>query len=394
MVFTVASVFLLVLPTDAVHRDTSFQLSDTCPKSFVKQTNGTCTFKHRYQSYQPPTRFANLHAPLPRARDGFTPQQIALGTLLFFDPLLSADRTVSCAHCHHPDLGFADGRGQSMGKGGRGVGPERTGGTLLPRSAPSLWNVGFLDRLFLDNRAASLEEQAEGPLFSDVEMGNTPAGLAGTLNESAIYRRLFEEAFNLSVGESITIDLVINALVAFQGTLISLDSQFDRYVFGDESALNEEQKWGYELFHSFATRCANCHIPPLFTDGLLSAIGAPEPAGKSFDPGAGGLNGDISLNGAFRNSPLRNIVKTAPYMHSGGEPDLLEAVKFYNKEPGHALPVGERVLVHWMIFRGPSWTARDADALVALLEALTDESLMPKIPTEVPSGLPVVRRLP
>jgi len=371
----------------------TIKLSPLCPASFVKQDDGKCKFEHAYQQYKPPARFANLHDPLPPARDGFTAEQISLGKLLFFDPLLSGDATVSCAHCHHPDLAFADGRGQSMGRAGKGIGPKRVGGILLERSSPSLWNIGFLDRLFLDNRAASLEEQAEGPLYSPLEMANTPEQLAASLNNNDSYRRLFSEAFGLAPDDPLTAQMAITALVAFQGSLISLNSPFDQFLFGDESALSKDAKWGYELFNSFATRCANCHIPPMFTDGLLSSIGAPEPEGKNFDPGAGGLEGDISLNGAFRNSPLRNVALTAPYMHSGGEPDLREAVKFYNEEPGHDLPKGERVLVHWMIFRGPKWTEYDVDALVAFLEALSDESLMPTIPTVVPSGLPVVQRL-
>lgn len=365
-------------------------LREACPTGFSLLDDGTCAFRSPYSEFRVPPRFANLYRSLPAPRAGFTPEQIDLGRYLFFDPLLSGDHGTSCAHCHHPRFGLTDGRGRSVGAGGSGFGPARSGGKILARGAPTLWNVAFLNRLFLDGRARSLEQQAVGPLFTRDEMANSPGQLERDLNGSSEYRRLFREAYGLDRGAPVTTDLVIRSLVAFESSLISLNSPYDRYIQGDDEALNAQEKRGFELFHSFATRCAHCHTPPLFTDDELAVIGAPDAAGQPFDAGAGSVTGDVTLRGAFRTPSLRNIARTAPYMHSGALEDLRAAVEFYNKKPGHAVPAGQRVLLHWLMsFDGPRLGKEDILALVAFLESLTDESLMPEIPGRVPSGLPV-----
>jgi len=382
---------LLLAPMAAA--DEAFRLASDCPAGLVLAHDGTCRIEVFYTEpgFQPPAPYRGLYEALPPPRDGFTPQQIDLGRYLFFDPLLSADATTSCAHCHHPDHGWADGMGRGVGNGGRGAGPARRGGVLLARGTPPLWNVGFLRRLFWDGRARTLEEQAAGPMFAAQEMGTTPGRLEAALNGNAIYRALFAETFALEDGAPITTALVTRALAAFQGSLVSFDSRYDRFMRGDPDALDQRERRGYELFHSFATRCANCHSPPLFTNHELMAIGAPEAEGAPFDAGAG-AGGDVTLHGAFRTPPLRNIARTAPYMHSGAHATLKEVVRFYFDPPGSALPHGERVLVHWLM---PSAGVRlddaDVEALVAFLGALTDESRSPPVPARVPSGLPVVR---
>ncbi len=254
-----------------------------------------------------------------------------------------------------------------------------------------LWNVGFLPRLFHDGRAATLEDQAAGPLFSPGEMANTAAQLERTLNAIPAYRPLFAQAFGLRPDEPVTTALVVRALAAFEGTLVSFNSRYDQYIRGDAGALNAAELHGYELFHSFKTRCAVCHAPPLFTDGELTVIGAPEPDGVPFDRGAEAVAGDSTLRGAFRNPSLRNIELTAPYMHSGAHATLEEAVRFYSDEPGSHVPAGERVLLSWLMFSGaPVLSDAEVDALVAFLRTLTDESAQPQVPARVPSGLPVL----
>jgi len=236
-----------------------------------------------------------------------------------------------------------------------------------------------------------LEAQALGPLFSPDEMANSAAQLEGDLNASRHYRRLFRDAYRTGEAKPVTTARVVRALVAFESTLVSLNSRYDRFIQGDQDALDEFERYGFELFHSFATRCALCHKPPLFTDNELAAIGAPDLPGEPFDAGAGAVTGDVTLHGAFRTTTLRNINRTAPYMHSGVFPNLESVVAFYNQKPGHALPQAERVLLHWlMTFDGPRLSETDLRALVAFLNTLTDESLMPEIPESVPSGLPVI----
>lgn len=393
MIFMILCVF--VLPGSSAgnqaNADTEFILSDQCPGSFEKTETGQCVFRSFYQQYDSPTWSGGLRAALPQSREGFSPEQIDLGRYLFFDPILSREGKLSCAHCHHPDYGLSDGLGRSIGKDGQGVGPARYGGSRLPRSAPTLWNVGFLNSLFWDGRASSLEEQAEGPLFSSKEMNNTRKNLEGTLNNQPVYRKLFEQAFGLEPQERIATLHVSRALTAFESTLVSFNSRYDQYAHGNESALSEEEIAGHNVFRSFVTRCSQCHTPPLFTNSELAVIGVPEPDGAPLDAGAQLISGEATLRGGFKIPSLRNIALTAPYMHAGNFNTLQEVIDFYNNKRGHAVPDGENLSLHWHIhLSAPTLSVEDTAALIAFLNSLTDESMMPAIPQTVPSGLPVV----
>lgn len=368
----------------------AFELSDVCPPSFEKVADGTCALRSLYQFYNSPSGFGGLKVPLPEHRGGYTPEQIALGRLLFFDPLLSGNKDLSCAHCHHPELGFADGLRQSRGHGAKGVGLERRGGKVLPRSAPTLWNAGFMTSLFWDGRAESLESQAEGPLYSPDEMANTPVQLEASINGNVSYTALFAQAFPKLNDNRVTHVYVARALAAFQASLVSLNSRYDRYAHGDQNALTEQEKVGHTVFRSFVTRCSQCHTPPLFTNQQLAVTGAPDLPGDPFDPGAGLQNQALPLRGAFKVPTLRNIATTPPYMHSGAFDNLVEVVTFYNDARGHAVPKGENLVLHWHLV-DPDLSADDADALIAFLGALTDETNKPIVPDTVPSGLPVAR---
>jgi len=147
----------------------SIVLNDRCPPSFEMTQDGACELRNLYQLYDSLQNrgVGGTKTALPAHRDGFSPEQIDLGRYLFFDPVLSGDGSTSCASCHHPDLGFSDGRPRAVGVAGHPV----------QRSSPTLWNVAFLKHLFWDARADSLEEQVQGPLYSPEEMGNTPGQL-------------------------------------------------------------------------------------------------------------------------------------------------------------------------------------------------------------------------
>ena len=140
------------------------------------------------------------------------------------------------------------------------------------------------------------------------------------------------------------------------------------------------------MFRSFVARCSECHTPPLFTNGQVAVIGAPEPAGRPFDVGAEKTFDATKLRGGFKVPTLRNVTRTAPYMHSGVFATLRETVEFYNKGRGNAVPEGEHLYLHWHI-SSPDLTEREVDRLVDFLHALTDETFMPTIPERVPSGL-------
>jgi cytochrome c peroxidase len=352
-------------------------LSDRCPPSFEKTAAGVCELRTLYQFYDSleSRGVGGTRTALPPHRDGFTPRQIDLGRYLFFDPLLSGDGTLSCASCHRPDRGLADGRPRSIGIHGQDAG----------RAAPTLWNVAFLKRFFWDARADSLEAQALGPLYSPREMGNTPARLLASLNGNATYRRLFRDAYPRSSGP-ITQQQVYASLAAFQASLISLNSRYDRYVHGHAAALTPHEIEGLNVFRSFVARCSECHTPPLFTNEQVAVIGVPEPPGRRFDVGAEATFGSPKLKGGFKVPTLRNITLTAPYMHSGTFAELRDAVEFYNKGRGHAVPQGMHLYLHWHI-NDPKLTDTEIDRVVEFLGALTDETFLPAVPQRVPSGL-------
>jgi cytochrome c peroxidase len=225
----------------------------------------------------------------------------------------------------------------------------------------------------------------QGPLYSEVEMGNSEENLLRTLNGIAAYRALFAEAF-ARPGREISAGEIYRALAAFQASLISLNSRYDQYAHGHGAALTSKEIAGLNVFRSFVARCAECHTPPLFTNQQIAVIGTPEPAGLPFDAGAEGPTNDASQRGGFRVPSLRNITSSAPYMHSGRFQTLRDAVEFYTKGRGHAVPKGETLNLHWHIWE-PKLTDHELDRLVDFLGTLTDEAFMPQPPTALPSGL-------
>jgi len=379
-----AAVALLFIRTEATGE--TIELKDYCPPGFELLANKTCELLTLYDSY---TSLHNigvggLKTALPAARDGFSPQQIDLGRYLFFDPVLSGDHSMSCASCHHPELGFTDGRARSIGIGGADV----------KRAAPSLWNVAFLKRFFWDARAGSLEEQMLGPMYSANEMGGDRIKLLRDVAGNETYQRLFRDAYPGSEGPP-TLQQVYTAIAAFQTSLISLNSRYDRYAHGYHDALTDNEKEGMNIFRSFVARCAECHTPPLFTNQQIAVIGVPEPDGRPFDAGAGDAHDNPTWRGGFKVPSLRNVARTAPYMHSGTFDTLYDAAEFYTLGRGHAVPEEERerIILHWHIWE-PQLTDAEIERLVDFLGALTDENFKPLIPAHVPSGLEPIGTVP
>lgn len=377
LLVTVLSLFLTQSNAEPYER--MYQLNTNCPPGFKRNQENECIAQNLYMQYNSPNNkgVGGLKTSLPKIRDGFSPQQIDLGRYLFFDPVLSGNGTMSCASCHDPQKGFSDGLPTSMGHDNQ----------KLQRSAPTLWNVAYLEKFFWDGRAISLEEQMKGPLFSEVEMNNTPENLLNTLNSIEAYQELFNEAFPKKKKESlIMLDEIYTAIAAFESSLISLNSKYDRYAHGFHSALNQDEIEGLNIFRSFVARCAECHTPPLFTNQQFAIIGTPEPNGAPLDPGAQIPFNDHTLRGAFKVPSLRNIEKTGPYMHSGNYGTLRETVQFYNDGRGHAVPKDEDLIIHWHIWE-PNLTDYELDRLVDFLKTLTDETFTPSIPELLPSGL-------
>jgi parallel beta-helix repeat protein len=305
-----------------------------------------------------------------------TPEKVELGRLLFFDPILSQNNDMSCASCHHPDMGFTDGNAQAIG----------ADGVVLQRSSMSLWNVAYNTNFFWDGRAATLEEQMDTPLTSKDEMAGEPKDIEAELRAIPEYVDLFEKAFGSA--DAVTYDNVKLAISAFQRTLISNDSPFDRYASGDVNALTPAQRRGLALFRSAATRCFECHSAPTFADESFSVTGVPDLPGQPHDAGRQQVE-PSSLDGAFKAPTLRNIALTAPYMHNGIFNTLEEVVDFYAKGGGRDAGF-PNVDIH---VAGFDMNEQEKADLVAFLYALTDESKLPEIPASVPSGLAVVQNL-
>ena len=255
----------------------------------------------------------------PPVIDGneLTEDKVELGRMLVFEPRLSASHLISCNTCHNVGMGGHDYLPTSIGHGWQ----------KGPRNAPTVYNAVFNAAQFWDGRAADLAEQAKGPVQAGVEMSSTPERVVATLKSMPAYVRQFEAAFP-GQEDPVTFDNMATAIEAFEATLITPDARFDKYLRGDNTALNEQEKEGLALFMNKG--CAACHGgvnfggQGYFPFGLVTKPGAEIlPAG---DKGRFAVTETASDQYVFRAAPLRNIELTAPYFHSGAVWSLEEAV--------------------------------------------------------------------
>jgi cytochrome c peroxidase len=336
-----------------------------------------------------------IRRPFPkmevRSDNAVTPERVALGRLLYFDPILSGANDVSCATCHHPDLGLTDGRALSMGKGGKGLGPGREGGAIVRRGAPTVWNAAYNHRQFWDGRASDLEDQARFPITSPQEMDQDPEQLVRELRAVPEYVRLFDGAYGGKEGSAVTFVNVTAAVAVFERTLVSDASPFDRYRMGDATALTPKERRGLVLFRSLKTRCFECHGFPTLANPDFKVIGVPDLPGQEHDRGRAEAGGGPAYERAFKVPTLRNVAVTAPYMHNGKYETLEAVLSFYAKGGGK----GEGLDIANLDdkIRVFSLSTEEQQDLVAFLNALTDETRRPSVPDRVPSGLPVVPRV-
>jgi len=241
--------------------------------------------------------------------------------MLFFDPRLSGNNHWACATCHNPALAFGDGLPTSLG-----FGDEKP----LGRHTPALYNLAYNPFQFWDGRAISLEEQAKMPIQSPREMNSHPDDLIKKISAIPGYRSRFLEVF----GEEPTFDNLAKAIAAFERTLTSKNSAFDRYVMGERNALNPQEKMGLILFLSKAA-CSRCHNGPNFTDNQFHNLGLPQVGPLKTDLGRYQVTGKERDKRAFKTPTLRNTVLTAPYMHNGIFETLEEVMDFYNQGGEH-----------------------------------------------------------
>lgn len=258
--------------------------------------------------------------------------KITLGKTLYFDPRLSSTGTISCNSCHNVMLGGDDNRPVSMGVHGK----------LGTRSAPSVWNAAFLSVQFWDGRAASLEEQAKGPVTNPIEMGMSDwDAVIKRLQTIPGYQPLFSAAFPKDKIQ-LTADNAAKAIAAYERTLITPNSPYDRYVQGDKKALTEQQVNGMKLMAEVG--CLSCHAGANFS-GPTQEMGTgffmkfPTFAGSEYDTKYELLKDSGRYEATkkeedkqmWRVPTLRNIALTAPYFHHGAVPTLDEAVKVMAK---------------------------------------------------------------
>lgn len=246
-----------------------------------------------------------------------TSEKVELGKLLYFDPRLSKDGTVSCATCHNPHHGFADHKPTSAG----------VGGLLGDRNSPTVINRLFSKEQFWDGRATDLEDQAHGPLTNPVEMA-MPSHDQVVKNVSLIrgYRRYFENTFGTN---EVTIKKIAQAIASYERTVLSGNSPFDRYSVGDKDAMSVSAVRGMEIFNGKAN-CKVCHAGFNFTDESYHNLGVGMDKPKP-DLGRYEISKEETEKGAFKTPTLRNVALNAPYMHDGSEATLRQVVAFYNK---------------------------------------------------------------
>jgi cytochrome c peroxidase len=244
-----------------------------------------------------------------------TPEKVALGRRLFSDPRLSGSNGVACSTCHQPELSFSDGIARRAGLQGE----------PLARRTQSLWNVAWGRTFFWDGRARSLEDQTAFPIENRHEMGGNLAQSAQELSLDANMRANFAEAFPAE-SNPVSPDTIAKALAAFERTLVSPPTRFDRWVAGDDRALTTDEFGGLKLFTGKAG-CVSCHTGWRFTDDAFHDIGLAE--GTPPDLGRGGILGLRAVDHAFKTPSLRERIWTAPYMHDGSLAGLEDVVAHY-----------------------------------------------------------------
>lgn len=336
------------------------------------------------------------------ANNPTTPAKVALGKLLFWDPILSGDKGVACATCHHPNFGYAENLDISIGVNGTGLGTDRRmeqssqAIPLVRRNSQTLLNTAFngigqqghynpsTAPMFWDVRAQSLETQALVPVKTLEEMRGSSYSeqqaldaVTARLKAVPAYRALFTKAFGGA--DAVTSDNLGKALAAFERSLLANNSPFDRYMRGETNAMTEAQIRGMHQFESVG--CTNCHSGPMFSDYKTHVLSIPDnPKLPASDQG-------VNQTYAFRTASLRNLAYTAPYMHSGAFVTLEDVLRFYNqvqRRPRN--PNVGRDQIDPLLRRLRN-VNRAADDIIEFLSALNDPNFDKTIPARVPSGL-------
>jgi cytochrome c peroxidase len=274
----------------------------------------------------------DLYMPVPE-NNPIASDKIELGRRLFHDRRLSRDRSLSCATCHDPARAFSDARPVAIGISGR----------VGRRSAPALINRGYGRAFFWDGRAATLEDQVLQPIQDPNEMDMTLPDVSARIG--------------------LTTEEISHALASYVRSILSGDAPYDRFVNGDRAALSPEQQEGLRLFRGKGN-CTTCHVGPTFTDERFHNTGVAWREGQFADKGRSAVTGRIDERGAFKTPTLREIARTAPYMHDGSLATLDEVIEYYDRG-GNTNPALDSEL------RPLRLTAAEKSALRTFLESLS-----------------------
>jgi cytochrome c peroxidase len=363
----------------------------------------------KHSAQVPRKKIATMNRALPTevltpADNPSSAAKIKLGKLLFYDPILSGNKDVACATCHHPESGYAEFLDLSIGVNGHGLGSRRRFNQpntipFVKRNSQSILNTAFNGiqvsnkyspneaPMFWDLRVKGLEEQALEPIKSFEEMRGPNfdqqeilTEIVTRLRSIAEYQDLFRQAFDTE--NPINTTNLAKAIAAFERTLITNNSRFDQYMRGDREALSLSEQEGFEIFKQVG--CPNCHNGAMFSDFEPHVLGTPvNDKLPEFDRG-------IDSTFAFRTPTLRNLRFTAPYMHNGSLPTLKRVLEFYED-----ISVGKSQ--HPQVSRAEldplvgelSLKVKDMSSIISFLNSLNDPNFDRSIPDRVPSGLPV-----
>jgi cytochrome c peroxidase len=284
----------------------------------------------------------------PITKEGFL-----LGKKLFYDPILSVDNTISCGSCHQQFVAFA----HADHKLSHGIDNK-----FGVRNSQALFNVIWNTTFFWDGGSNHIEVQPIGPITNPVEMDETVQNVVYKLSQRADYKSLFKAAFN---ADSITSQLMLKAIVQFMGAFVSASSKYDKNRIDPvANPFTEDEKLGLTIFES---KCASCHVPPLFTDNSFRNNGLDEIFSDSGRYLITNINSDM---GKFKVPSLRNIELTYPYMHDGRFETLPQVLNHYSSE------IKQSATLDQSLTNGIPLNNTEKQQLIAFLKTLTDREFI------------------